>query len=39
MATEALAVAGELHAGMSKSAHRNLGMLAQEAKWAVARLK
>ncbi|MCX4547413.1 hypothetical protein OG204_29940 [Streptomyces sp. NBC_01387] len=39
VATEALAVAGELHAGMSKSAHRNLGMLAQEAKWAVARLK
>lgn len=39
VARESLAVAGELHAGMGKSAQRSLGMPAQEAKWAVARLK
>ncbi|WP_327294605.1 MULTISPECIES: hypothetical protein [unclassified Streptomyces] len=39
IALESLAVARELHAGMGKSAQRSLGMLAQETKWAVARLK
>ncbi|MET9534785.1 hypothetical protein ABZY02_30205 [Streptomyces sp. NPDC006649] len=39
VARESLAVAGDLHAGMGKSAQRSLGMLAQETKWAVARLK
>ncbi|WP_405775926.1 hypothetical protein [Streptomyces sp. NBC_00859] len=39
IAQESLAVARELHAGMGKSAQRSLGMLAQETKWAVARLK
>ncbi|WP_406347801.1 hypothetical protein OHA44_07475 [Streptomyces sp. NBC_00144] len=39
IALDSLAVARELHAGMGKSAQRSLGMLAQETKWAVARLK
>lgn len=39
VARESLAVATELQSGMGKSAHRSLGMLSQEAKWAVAGLK
>ncbi|MFE2373177.1 hypothetical protein [Streptomyces sp. NPDC059398] len=39
IARESLAVAGELHTGMGRSAQRSLGMLAQETKWAVARLR
>ena len=38
VACASLAVGTALHSGMGKSAHRSLGMLAQEAKWAVARL-
>ncbi|MEV6792063.1 hypothetical protein AB0M87_08715 [Streptomyces sp. NPDC051320] len=38
IARESLSAGAELQSGMGKSAHRSLGMLSQEAKWAVARL-